>query len=74
MLGNWWDVRKKERKKERQTLGPAGPPLQRGVLVVPQSAQVLRCVPSDETLSGVVVWLLLLLIILLLSSDSETCS
>lgn len=48
-------------------LGPAGPPLQRGVLVVPQSAHVLTCVPSDETLSGVGVWLII-------SSDSETLS
>lgn len=32
------------------TLGPAGPPLQRGVLVVPQSAQVFFWLSSDDEL------------------------
>lgn len=51
------------------TLGPAGPPLQRGVLVVPQSAQVffgsLTWLSADETASG---------FLLFMSSDSDPCT
>lgn len=48
------------------TLGPAGPPLHRGVFEVPQSTHVLTFEPSDETLSGVGTGLPM-------SSHSEPC-
>lgn len=51
------------------TLGPAGPPLHRGVLVVPQSAQLffgsLTWLSSDETASG---------FLLSMPSDSDPCT
>ena len=46
------------------TLGPAGPPRQRGVLVVPQSAQLFKLLSSNENLSRV---------FLLMSSNSDPC-
>lgn len=48
-----------------QTLGPDGPPLQRGVFEVPQSTQVLIWFPSVEPLSVDV------LLLLFISSDSD---
>lgn len=49
----------------KMTLGPAGPPLHKGVLEVPQSAQVFLWPSSDEPTSGVLIFI---------SSDSDPCN